>query len=49
MMQSYEEVRFFVDVAVSGPGTESTPVLMLLLLMLDEVGRIIRDLARFLP
>jgi hypothetical protein len=49
MMQSYENMRFFVDVAVSEPGTESTPVLMLLYLMLDEVGRIIRDLARFLP
>jgi hypothetical protein len=49
MMQAYEEVRFFIDVAVSEPGTESTPVLVLLFLILDEVGRIIRDLARFLP
>lgn len=50
MMQSYDEMRFFIDVAITEPGiAESTPVLMLLYLMLDEVGRIISDLAPFLP
>lgn len=50
MSQSYDEMCFFIDVAVTEPGiAESTPVLMLLYLMLDEIGRIIRDLARFLP
>jgi hypothetical protein len=49
-IQADEKVGFFVDVAISEPGlAEGTGVMVLLLLISDEGGRIVRDMARFLP